>query len=122
MATTPITATKLVRNVEQNLAAAGTATTLGAGNGILVSCKKAHKLVLILKPVAGGQMTVKAGTYPFAALSGEGDYTPAGAGAGLLQTIVVEAGRFLRNAAGVSQVLVEFTATGDAFWAFEVPA
>lgn len=122
MAATPLTSTKLVRNVEQNQAAAGTATTAGAGNGILITCKKAHKLVMILKPVGAGTMTIKAGTYPPAESAGQGDYTPASAGAGLLQTIVVEPGRFIRNAAGVAQVLVEFSASGDAFWAFEVPA
>lgn len=122
MATTPLTSTKLKREAEAVLPAAGTATTLGAGNGIVISCKKAHKLLLMLKTVGTGTMTVKAGIYPAAALAGEGDYTTAAGVAGGITTLVVESGRHLQNAAGVSQITVEFSATGDTFWAIEVPA
>ncbi len=123
MATTPLTSTKLVRNTEQLYTAAGTATTSGAGNGILITVKKAHKLVLMLKTAGANTMTIKKGVYPPAESQGQGDYTTsATAGANAIAVIVVESGRFIQNAAGVAQVLVEFSATGDAFYAFEVPA
>jgi hypothetical protein len=105
------------------MAAAGTATVLGAGNGIVITHKKAHKLVLMCKSAAGGStMTILAGNYPPALSQGQGSKVTAAFGAGLVQVIVVEAARHLTNAAGVNNITVEFGATGDAFWAFEVPA
>ena len=124
MGTTPLTSTKMKREAEAILAAAGTATVAGAGNGIVISCKKGHKLVLLLSAVgATDTMTVKAGIYPAAALAGEGDYTTAAAGAaGAIIALVVESGRHLQNAAGVSQFTVEFNVSAGKFWAIEVPA
>lgn len=124
MATTPLTSSKLARGAALSMAAAGTATLLGAGNGIVVTFKKGHKLVLACKSAAGGSaMTIKAGTYPPAESAGQGDLVTPTFATGLVQVIVVETARHLQIASGqVAQITVEFAATGDAFWAFEVPA
>ncbi|MEU9606158.1 hypothetical protein [Streptomyces sp. NPDC048057] len=126
MARTPVAYSNLVPN--SNLAdPAGTALNPGTNNGHVIPAAgpngKALPELTVLRVTAGatgGNVTVKAGTYPPAIASGQGDLVVAVANAGTQWIGPFESGRFLQND-GTMLIDVASAVVPGTITAFRVP-
>ncbi len=123
MARTAITTVKLTRasaDATGTVAAGGTA--IDQANGMVFTAKKAHKAVIIWYNSAGAGhvLTVRAGVYPPALSQGQGDFVVASSATTALQTVTLDAARFLQKDGSI-QIDWDAGTTGRV-WVYEFPA